>query len=319
MPIYHFLYYGYEKTVIDSQVITPALLLGKEGLAVHLIVMEDWSKRRLFSLPPFAKSLTAIALPRVPRNFLWLNTLMLLFFFLKHIFSREKIIVHARGLQGAAVLLPLKKIYRNLNIICDVRGVEADEYDYEARNGDRAKILSRFQTFWKAHLEKLTIKAISRSDRSFFVSQAMIEHVAKSIPNAKKMNWRYIPCSVQTERFEASLKKRDVLRTKMGLTGRVVVTYAGGNRAWQGVDQVAFLFERMKELNPKVLFLGLTREYDALRKAFLAHNVSVSDLLIETVPYDEIPNHMVCADIGILIRADLPLNNYACPTKFAEY
>jgi hypothetical protein len=86
MPIYHFLYYGYEKTVIDSQVITPALLLGKEGLAVHLIVMEDWSKRRLFSLPPFAKSLTAIALPRVPRNFLWLNTLMLLFFFLKHIF-----------------------------------------------------------------------------------------------------------------------------------------------------------------------------------------------------------------------------------------
>ena len=52
MPIYHFLYYGYEKTVIDSQVITPALLLAKEGVSVHLIVMEDWQKRRFFSLPP---------------------------------------------------------------------------------------------------------------------------------------------------------------------------------------------------------------------------------------------------------------------------
>lgn len=296
MPIYHFLYYGYEKTVIDSQVITPARLLEKEGISVRHFTVH-----------------------RIPRNFLYLNTVLLFFFFLKHLFSRERIVVHTRGLQGAAVLLPLKKIFRNMRVICDVRGLEADEYDFEARQGNKKRPLNFFQSLWKRHLEKVTAYAIQKSDRVFFVSQSMIEYMAKKFPGAKKMNWRYIPCAVETGKFDAALKEREVLRRKLGVSGRVVVTYAGGNRLWQGIDQVAFLFARIKELAPNAVFLGITKEYDVLKSVFTAQGLSSSDCIIEQVPYDEIPNYMVCADLGILIRANIPLNNYACPTKFAEY
>ena len=82
---------------------------------------------------------------------------------------------------------------------------------------------------------------------------------------------------------------------------RVVVTYAGGNRPWQSIDRVAFLFARMKEINPKLMFFGMTKEDDALKKAFLAHGVSGPDLMIEYVPYDQV----LYLDADTLVHGDM--------------
>jgi hypothetical protein len=84
MPIYHFLYYGYEKTVIDSQVVTPATLLASDGVRVHLVLMERWdvfltNRPKLPSLPD---GVSVTFLPRMPRNILFLNSLLVFFFLL---------------------------------------------------------------------------------------------------------------------------------------------------------------------------------------------------------------------------------------------
>jgi hypothetical protein len=131
--------------------------------------------------------------------------------------------------------------------------------------------------------------------------------------------WDHVPCAVSVDRFAAALPKRESLRTDLDIWKQLVVTYAGGNRLWQGIDVIARVFADIRRLEPEALFLGLTHEEKALRAAFEKEGIPASALRLRSVPYDRIQDFLVCADIGLLIRDHHPLNRYACPTKFAEY
>src|SRR5690606_34961643 len=77
--VYHLAYYGYEQTVIDSQLVTPALRLLQDGVRVHPVFLEDapaWfsGKWRPYREALAAAGLTSTFLPRVPRNLFGLNT-----------------------------------------------------------------------------------------------------------------------------------------------------------------------------------------------------------------------------------------------------
>ena len=52
----------------------------------------------------------------------------------------------------------------------------------------------------------------------------------------------------------------------------------------------------------------------------LAKEVLLEDRYdVRAVPHAEIPRYLRAADLGLLFREPHPLNEVACPTKFAEY
>jgi glycosyltransferase involved in cell wall biosynthesis len=72
------------------------------------------------------------------------------------------------------------------------------------------------------------------------------------------------------------------------------------------------------DADPAVFFLILTPDVDAASD--LARRLLVEGRYrIRSASHAEVPGFLRASDLGILLRAPDPLNEVACPTKFAEY
>lgn len=304
MSYYYLVYYGYEKTVIDAQVIAPIRLLKQQGIEAVILFFESWTGWFRFKKKASLQGLNYRVFPRMPRNFLYLNTVLLWAALLGDLAKRPSVLIHARGFQGARVALLLKRLFKKVRVICDVRGIESEEYAYVAGRGF-------FQNIWKRCLEKTARRALQEADQVTFVSKAMRDYYG--VPG------EHIPCCVQQDNFKFALNRRDELREKLGLSGRLVVLYAGGNQKWQSLAGVAYVFSEIKKIEPTAFFLGLTPEPCELTDALKTEGVDGTSQMVRKVAFNKMPDFLVCGDIGLLLRETHPLNTYACPSKFAEY
>jgi len=321
---YHLIPFGLEKTVLDSQLVTPALKLQAEGVNVHIILFEDWSfwwgslfktKRKL--LLKRMKGLKTTVLPRVPRNILFLNTVVLFFIFQSHLRRRDPVVVHARGLQGSSWVMPLKYLFKSIRVISDVRGMEAEEYIYSLINSQGK--LNVFQRDWGQSLTHLTCCVLKRADMRFCVSQSMKRHLMKWVGDENGEKWEHMPCAVDVSKFSGSLKNRNQKRSEMGVQGRIVFVYSGTYRDWQMPRASVMLFSEVKKIFPKAYLMILSPDVDRFEVLLRECGVSDADSMVKQVPFDEVSDFLSAADIGLLLREENPLNTYSCPTKFAEY
>jgi glycosyltransferase involved in cell wall biosynthesis len=315
----HFIPHGYEKTVIDSQVVVPALKLQSENIPVHLLFLEAPSE--FLSRQSLYRRISGLAhtvLPRAPRNLFWFNTFLVGFFLMIKSRGASRIVLHVRGLQGAAWMLPLKRVFKSLRIICDVRGVEAEEYAYTAVRDKKGR-LGLIDRLWFDRLHLIARRALLHSHVKFCVSKAMLRHLQEWVAATDKDKWEYIPCAVDVRRFSSAVSKRNEGRRALGIDDRLVAVYAGAFRGWQMPVETVECFKRMKEKDPKMFFLCLTPDVDEFKKLLKDSGVSEQDALVRHVPHQEIENMMACGDIGLLLREESPVNAYSCPTKFSEY
>jgi len=319
--VLYLVYYGFEKTVIESQVITPASKLSGLGVAVHLLFLEDftdwvllrWRKKRR-SL----RGLPATFLPRIPRNFLYGNTLMTGLVIFATSLCRGRLVVHARGFQGAESVLPIKKLCPAVRIICDARGIESEEYDLHVRFC-RKRPPNPIETSWKRRLESVERDAISRADAIFSVSRPMKDFFAKRDGIGSGEKWHYVPCAVDVSSFELALSRRDQMRETHGMRDRKVILYSGSLTSWQTPQQLLKIIQAYRKIDASVFFLGLTTENLLLKRLLVEAGLKSEDFLITRTDLEGMANWLTCGDIGLLIREDNVVNRYACPTKFAEY
>ena len=320
--VFYLVYYGFEKTVIESQVLVPLSKLKEDGLSPTIVFMEDVSSffksGRLRQIASLSSGFRIRILPRVPRNFLWLNSFLLFLVVLPSLLSKSVVVIHARGLQGAHVVLPMKEFFRKVRLICDVRGIEAAEYEYNVLR-TKNRLPNFFERFWVRRLSSMARQSIIGSDAVFAVSKAMKSAFSSDVLRLEKKPWEYVPCAVDVNRFSAALKDRDAKRREMGIQDRVVVVYSGGLAAWQETASLARILSVMKRLEPRLFFLGLSPDAEGLKKVLTASHLSAEDFKVISLPFNQIQNALVCGDLGLLIRTPHALNRVACPTKFAEY
>lgn len=325
-PLYlHFIPHGFEKTVIDSQVVVPALKLKSEGCVVHLVFLEPFFDWLFHSLPWMGLDLKGrtcglsyTCLPRFPRNNFGLNTLMMGFYLMVPLIGGRSVVVHARGLQGAAWIVPLKKLFRNLALICDVRGIEWEEYAYTASKAGQVP-LNLVQREWRHRLELLASQALKFSDACFCVSKSMMTYLQDWMPKKDPKRWEYVPCAVEVTRFSSALASRDQSRSEFKITDRFVVVYSGAFRDWQMPLETLQCFKLIQELDPTAFFLCLTPDVKEFSNLLDREKIDLNDRLVCRVEHREIEKYLTMGDVGILLREENPLNAYSCPTKFAEY
>jgi glycosyltransferase involved in cell wall biosynthesis len=321
----HFVLHGLEKTVVDSQLIVPAVRLNDAGVPVQLVIMEDfgtwlklYSRSEADARRHRVKGLKLLTLPRIPRNILYLNTLLLVFITLRRILNGDSFVVHARGLQGAAHWLPLKRFFKKVKIICDVRGVESDEYAYTCSHGGK-RPLNIFQKIWKRHLDGLTASALRKSDAVLFVSKAMGAYLKPLSGLSSFDHWSYLPCSTVVDDFKSAHPRRDEIRKEQGWENRVVVIYSGAYRNWQMPELSVRCAALLRELDSRVFFLCLTPDVEVFKRITAEAGFTENDSRVKHLPFDQMPGMLVAGDLALLLRRESPVNKFSCPTKFAEY
>lgn len=320
LRVVHLVYYGYEPTVIDSQVVAPARRLQAEGVDVELVFLEDplpwllgrWRPRKA---ELSAAGLRAHFLPRIPRNFLGLNTRRLSGLFQRFLSDQSPLVVHARGFQGADALLPFKAAHPGLKLICDARGIEWAEYELDIRVR-RGRSLNAVEAGWKRALEGAEKRSVSASDLVLCVSRAMIPFL-KGRDGGRDFD--YVPCAVDVDAFSKGLDRRDETRRELNVGNALVLVYSGSMSAWQVPEASAKIAARFLSMVPDAFFLILSPTPGTLAELAVRAGIPRERLRAIRAAHADVPRYLAAADLALLLREENVVNKYACPTKFAEY
>ncbi len=330
--IIYFVYDGIiTLSVFDSQVLSPLkeLRKNKKIKKVSLIAFEN-AQVFLFQNAKLRKKKKEIMsklnirvdfYPRIPGWMgLYVTLLLLLIPFLYKVVRKRKIVIHARGNKAAFIGCKSKKVLPSLKVLCDLRGVEPEEYLYSLRlQGLNSKIdLARKEreTFRKLkQVEKYVVRSVNHI---LCVSNEMKNHFLKSY-NVEEKKINIVPCGIDETDFFFNEKIRDMMRKEIGSRNRLVFVYSGSMHPLQMPRAIVKLFREFYKLDKEVFFLILTFKVEKARRLLECELIPQENYKALAVEYSKIPMYLNAADIGILLREKNIVNRVACPTKFAEY
>lgn len=188
--------------------------------------------------------------------------------------------------------IPLNIIEKFKNkIILDIHGCVPEEYLLsESCSDDFLKKIN--------DIEK---KVFNNINTLVAVSENMIQFYKEKYPNIKT-RFLLLPIFNKTDIQINSFKSNDKLN----------IIYSGGIQPWQKTDLMLEFFNKISK-NYNITILTPNIDYF---KNNLDNNPNI---IIKTVPQNKISEEYVNADIGIIFRDDILVNQIACPTKLIDY
>lgn len=243
-----------------------------------------------FRIPYFGLSYQAFAVARRAQNLIheWRPDF---------IYSREFYCVPA--------INPIAESIGALSVL-DVRGVVAEETALKRGRGLRYRFLLQKER-----------TAIRKADRLCCVSQNMKQWIQRQ---TGREDVEVVPCCVNAASFAFSPEDRLSLRRKWGVAdGELLFCYSGGLGAWQRIQDVIALFMEVALHVPKTRFLFLTRQRDTLRALLASSTLPTEKYIVTGCDHNKVAAHLSAADIGVIMRHDMIVNNVASPVKIGEY
>lgn len=302
------LYLTYNDThsgIYSSQVIDVVKFLRKELhkeiRLVSLISLRNFllNRRKIKDELP-----DAIVVPMVPGISRWAYNHISLWILC--LFLQPKIII---GRSVLATHLALKNKKKGLKIIYDGRGAIAAEWE-EYKVVEDKILLSQIK-----QLEK---EAILSTDYRIAVSHKLVEFW--------KMEYGYsafthavIPCTLNKLFEDVNLSSGAILkaRTELGLLeDDIVFVYSGSVAGWQSFALLYNFLAPILNSESLVKILFLTDKDENITK--LEHEFP-GRIICKKVAPDNVPDYLLAADYGLLIREKSITNKVASPVKFAEY
>jgi len=185
-------------------------------------------------------------------------------------------------------------------IVLDIHGVVVEE-EFFLGNDKRSKILAKIEK----KLFKISSKLICVSNKMKYFYLKKYRFVdEKTILN--------IPI------FDAEISyahnNSHELRSKKPLT----LIYAGGGHKWQNID---LMVQSITRLMDRFYFIFLTSPsyLDELKNKIILLNVSMDNIVIDSVDKSRVYDYYSSADLGFILRENMIVNEVSCPTKMIEY
>lgn len=204
------------------------------------------------------------------------------------------------GVDLAYLALIFKKIFR-YKVIIDVRGDKINEMTVRKK--------SKFEIFIFKVLFK---KVLPNADLIMPVSDEMQFPIKANV--LPKYNF------YDKSFFNFDLESAKVFRRELGLENRFVIVYSGTYRYYQMNEESIRFFSQFLKIFPDAFFqINTTSEKYLFKSVFDSYNISEKNYAIYNLDYKEVFQYQSFADIGFLMRENLPLNHYSFPTKFSEY
>jgi len=87
---------------------------------------------------------------------------------------------------------------------------------------------------------------------------------------------------------------------------------------WEIPDKIISFFKNLRTKDTRFRLLLVTPDVDLANK--LINKQKLDDkIFVKKVELNDVNKYLNAADVGLLLREDIPMNNVASPTKFAEY
>lgn len=206
----------------------------------------------------------------------------------------------------------LRLLYPRVKRIVDVHGACPEEYVYATQDA---------KSWYKKELEKLELSAIKYAHCIICQSdeqKRLLQEKYKASPS-KIVVYR---CGVDLDRFPLDAKTRMQIREELGIGSTTCLfVYSGGLHKWQKVEDSLRFFLQYHKINSDSKFLILTKDMEILNSLLETQEFSPirEDLIIRTLPFDEVAKYLNASDIAFLLRDNVVMNAVASPTKLAEY
>lgn len=314
---------GPDATVIDSQVVDPIVAVGREGVRFDLLFLANpgpmWRRRAYYAgrrAAIAARTGGSVRIVATPRKRTKLGAA-----WATHVLAREiprdgrRLVLHARTDYPAAFASRVAaKHGAALRYLYDARGDIEGEYRLAAAQQGLAPAVveaevARGQAIRQAAIDGAAhVLCVSTVLRDRLVAKHGLDPARTSV----------VPCVADAEKFGPDEAVRLDARRALGVEDRFVVVYPGRFGAWHYNPETFAVVRGLMDADPSVFFLILTPDVDAAA-ALAARTLPPGSFAIHAARHDEVPRYLRAADLGVLLRAPDPLNEVACPTKFAEY
>ena len=205
------------------------------------------------------------------------------------------------GQAGALV----KSIVPRCRVVLDLRGSIAEQ----AGPGSTAH----------AALVRELGRVVHSADAVICVSEPLRGEIVAWFPDAVHKT-RVIPCAASAALFTYDPQKRCEVRRRLRVVDRVVLINSGRLMApWHVAGQLVGAFSVLHAANPAYHLLLVTPDVERARALVSETGIDGGRVTIVSASHAEVPDYLMAADVGLLLRRRDSVNAVASPTKLAEY
>lgn len=242
------------------------------------------------------------------------DTLLLLLLFTPQLMLKKKILIQTRSADLWKPLKYLKKISpTRVKIIFDSRGAATEEIIYADGSNKKAEKKIRQMAINEKEMIKL-------SDKIFCVSNVLIDYHLTNNPQLDRSKFYPYPCSSNSANFFYSSELRTQIREQNHLETRKVIVYSGGLKLpWHIPSKIFELFAGLYNLDKNYFLILLSPDCEIAEQLLKKFRIPQESVLIISVDNSDVVKYLCASDIALLLRDDVPMNNVASPSKFAEY
>lgn len=248
----------------------------------------------------------AIVLPMFPGVHRWRCNMFLLKWI---VFLRKPNTIIGRSVLATHLALRLKKSNRINKVIYDGRGAitaEWKEYDVITDLNMQDEIFA---------LEK---EVVLNSDYRIAVSNQLINYWKDNF-DYKSNRHVVIPCTLNKIYEEVIISSENIINIRKLMkiqNDDVVFVYSGSIAGWQSFDLLNAFITPLLNSSKKFKVIFLSELDENIRKL---KNKFESQVFCKKISQNDVPQYLIAADYGLLIREETTTNKVASPVKFAEY
>jgi len=203
-----------------------------------------------------------------------------------------------------------------VKVIYEARGASVEEFKYS----NDINHLS-----FKAHYKYKNLRfnervMVRHSDKVFVVSKALQKYFIHRYGPQISSKILVVPGAADKSIFSINNNSRDKLREEFNVKDKTVLVYSGKiSMKWEIPDTIFQFFSYYHKIYSNLLLFLLTPDIQLANEYKKKYKLTDGSIIILNANYREVGNYLNMADLGLLLREDMPINNLASPTKFAEY
>lgn len=321
-------YDGLTDQVGTSQILPYLEGLAENGVEVHILSFEKGQEFKQYGtqiaerVKDSGLAWTALQYTKQPPVLSTVMDIMKMKSMVKKLAKRKQFThVFSRSYIPMLAAMPLQK--NGMKVVFDMRGFWADE----RRDGNLWKkgnaLFDSMYNFFK----NKEILWFEKADKIVSLTNAAIPHMQKLVAekHSIKEKTSVIPCCVDMEKFNPNrfdlFSARKNLRNRFGWDeNNHILVYLGALGTWYEADKMMESFSILKEQNPHLKMLWITREpAEIINKEASTYNVSEEEFAITSAASEEVPELLAGCDFGIFYITPAYSKQASSPIKQGEY
>lgn len=304
-------------TVTQSQVFNWIKLINEEGIKTDCISITP-NKHDKKGVEEIEKAISGRFIEVTDFRRLLVNDVYFTYIFLKYyfknVFTYDRIIFQTR-LSSLGLTFAALKWLPKTKFIFESRGAGTAERTHMYSQSKRT-LKTIIKDFFSNTSEKLML---TKSHKVICVSEALKEYYSQRF-NLKTDKFIVFPGAADDHLFFLDNDVRKKFRKRMNLRDQdILIAYSGRlEMKWEIPNKIVEFFKDLHLKNSNFKLLLLTPDINIANE--LIEESDIKDVSYAlSVDLDEVNSYLNASDLGLLLREDVPMNNVASPTKFAEY